>query len=202
MSEDRFRRALGFALRWEGGFSDHKSDTGGRTMKGITERTYHAWLQKQGRSPADVRNITDGEVEEIYQDGYWKTARCPDLRPEIDVVQFDTAVNMGPNRSVRILQSAVGVTADGVFGPMSLAACKECDPSDAVSSYCDIREGLYRKFASRPGQHVFLKGWLNRLNDLRGFVSVPGYSATRSSPSEATPRILDLDANQPLEAWR
>ena len=170
-------------------------------MKGVTERTYHAWLRKQGRTPRDVREITDDEVETIYEEGYWKTARCPDLRAELDVVQFDTAVNMGPNRSVKILQTAVGVPADGGFGPITRAACDDCHPPDAVARYCDTRERLYRQFASKPGQHVFLNGWLNRLNDLRAFVGVPGFHPTRAVPNEATMRIRDLGPDDPLESW-
>lgn len=201
MSEQRFAKALGFALRWEGGFSDHPNDAGGRTMKGVTQRTYDAWLAKQGRAHRDVRDIPNEDVEAIYEEGYWRTARCPDLRADLDVVQFDTAVNMGPNRSVRMLQAAVGVPVDGGFGPVTKGACDDCHPPDAIARYCDIREGFYRKLAARPGQHVFLKGWMNRLNDLRGYVGVPGFAAMRGMPAEATARISDLGPDDQLEPW-
>lgn len=201
MTKERFEKALGFALRWEGGFSDHPNDPGGRTMKGVTQRTYDAWLAKQGKSGIDVRDISKGEVEAIYQDGYWLAANCADLRPDLDVVQFDTAVNMGPNRSVKMLQTAVGVSVDGGFGPVTKAACTACDPPEIIARYCEIRESFYRRIATRPGQHVFLKGWLNRLNDLRGVVGVPGYASTRAAPGEATMRIRDLGPDDPPEAW-
>jgi lysozyme family protein len=38
------------------------------------------------------------------------------LQSNIDLVQFDTAVNMGPVRAVKMLHQAVGVGVDGNFG--------------------------------------------------------------------------------------
>ncbi|CUX63003.1 glycosyl hydrolase 108 family protein [Agrobacterium tumefaciens] len=29
---------------WEGGWSNHKADPGGKTMYGVTEAVYHVWL--------------------------------------------------------------------------------------------------------------------------------------------------------------
>ena len=43
-----YNDALAFVLRWEGGFVDDPHDHGGRTMKGVTQNVYNAWLAEPG----------------------------------------------------------------------------------------------------------------------------------------------------------
>jgi len=173
--------ALKFVLRWEGGFVDHPADPGGRTNKGVTQRVYDSWRQRQGQATRDVKSIDDAEVHAIYASDYWVPPRCDLLASPLDLVQFDTAVNMGVGRAVRFLQGAVGCTVDGAFGPGTEGAVAACDAGTTVKAYCDRREAFYRDLATRrPAMAVFLKGWLNRLNALRREVGIPGTrSATR-----------------------
>jgi lysozyme family protein len=205
--DNKYTNSLAFVLRWEGGFADVPGDAGGRTMKGVTQRVYDAWRASQGKPPGDVKNIADAEVSAIYANNYWKTALCNVLQSNIDMVQFDTAVNMGPNRAVKILQQAVGVAPDGNFGPATQQACASCSAPDAVARYCTIREGIYRHFARAPGQDRFLAGWLNRLNDLRAAAGVPGYVRRGSDEvdfgdTDYIEPIPDLAPDQPLEDWQ
>jgi lysozyme family protein len=202
MVDSSFAAALAFVLRWEGGLSDHPADHGGRTMKGVTQATYDAWRTARGQPRQDVARISDDELGAIYRESYWAAAFCDRLRVALDLVQFDTGVNMGPNRAVKILQATVGATADGACGPQTQAACDSCGLPEAVAKYCEIREGIYRHLAERPGQDVFLDGWLNRLDDLRAEADVPGFSRARGAPTEPVARIPDLAPGEPLEAWR
>ena len=180
MPSPAFAAALPFILRWEGGFVDHPADPGGRTNKGVTQRTYNAWRTRQGLDSRDVKLIGDAEVHAIYESGYWVPPRCDLLGTPLDVVQFDTAVNMGPGRAVRFLQQAVGCGVDGDFGPATQRAVMACDGGDAVARYCNIREDFYRQIVARkPAQAVFLKGWMNRLNSLRKEAGLPGFEAAR-----------------------
>jgi lysozyme family protein len=203
---DDFDDALLFVLRWEGGLSDDPADHGGRTMKGVTQRVYDGWRSSQGLPPADVAGISDQELGAIYRKNYWEKASCDQLRAHLNLVQLDTATNMGTGRAVKILQQAVGVGDDGAFGPATREACDTCSPPDAVARYCTIREGLYRQFAEAPGQDRFLRGWLNRLNDLRVEAGVPGFTRQRGGgvdfgETDRIKRIEDLAPNAPLEAW-
>ena len=112
-----FTAALPFVLRWEGGFVDDPDDHGGRTNKGVTQKVFSAWRANQGMAQQDVKQISDQEVASIYFNNYWLTAKCDALRSKLDLAAFDTAVNMGPNRAIKILQQAVGSEPDGKFGP-------------------------------------------------------------------------------------
>jgi lysozyme family protein len=175
-----FIASLPFVLRWEGGFVDHPADPGGRTNKGVTQRTYDQWRVRQGLPRRDVRFIEDDEVERIYEAGYWFPPRCDLLARQLDLVQFDTAVNMGPRRAVRMLQAAVGADVDGDFGPETARRVAASDVGETLRRYCDRRESYYRELVQRrPELGVFLRGWLNRLNALRREVGLPGYESAR-----------------------
>lgn len=206
MSDD-LPNALRFILRWEGGLSDDPNDHGGRTMKGITQHVYDAWRVARGLGTQDVVGIADDELAAIYRENYWTKSFCDRQRAKLDLVQFDTAMNMGPNRAVRMLQEAVGTDVDGGFGPQTQQARDNCALPDSVARYCDIRERLYRGFAQQPGQANFLAGWMNRLNDLRIEAGVPGFTHKRGASGPdfgdvpGIRRIPDLAPDQPLERF-
>ena len=65
---------------------------------------------------------------------------------------------------VKKIQTAVGIKADGIFGPKTLNALN-AEPQRCV--FCKIkaaREEFYNNIVRKtPSQIVFLKGWLNRL---------------------------------------
>ncbi|MFZ8854170.1 MAG: putative peptidoglycan-binding domain-containing protein [Armatimonadota bacterium] len=89
---------------------------------------------------------------------------------------FDTAVNMGVGTAIKLLQRAINdllptdkwVTVDGKLGRQTLIATKTLDPYKLTLRLCDRREERYYAIVrANPTQRKFLKGWLNRLNDLR-----------------------------------
>lgn len=206
MPSQEFMESLPFILRWEGGFVDDPDDRGGRTNKGVTQKTYAAWCSRRGLPPADVKDITADEVAAIYDQDYWLPPRCDLLQRHLDLAQFDTAVNMGPGRSVKILQTALDCPADGDFGPRTEALATSCDVASTIANYCTIREGIYRRIAGKdPTQKKFLKGWLNRLDALRAEIGVPGFAAPRGVDTGDTgyiAKVPDLADDADLDPWR
>lgn len=180
MSTAALTASMPFILRWEGGYVNHPNDPGGATNKGVTKRVYDDWRKRNGKSPRDIRQIEDAEMHAIYEEGYWQPAKCEVLRKPLYLVQFDTSVNMGVGRAIRMLQGAVGANVDGKFGQQTEAAAKTKDLGQALKAYCDAREAYYRRLAeARPKMKVFLKGWLNRLNALRKEIGLPGYESAQ-----------------------
>ena len=175
MSE-RLDAALAFVLKWEGGYVNHPNDPGGATNKGVTQRTFDAWNLRQGKLRRSVLSITDDEVHAIYEADYWLAAHCDQLPAPLDLVTFDTAVNMGVGRAVRFLQHAVGEREDGEFGPLTREAVLSVDdPRGAALRFCDRRDAYYKTLAeTNPRLGVFLRGWLNRLSALRLIVGHVG----------------------------
>jgi lysozyme family protein len=178
MPSPAYQSSLPFILRWEGGYVDHPADPGGRTNKGVTQSVYDRWRTQQGLPSRRVKLIEDAEVETIYETGYWLPPGCDLLRRQLDLVQFDTAVNMGVGRAVRFLQAAVGCDVDGAFGPRTAKEAAECDLGATIEAYCDARLAYYRRLAERrPELGVFLKGWTNRVDALKAEVGLRGFEA-------------------------
>ena len=184
-SDQAFHRALTFTLHREGvdlaagdtGFVDNPHDPGGRTNYGITQGTYDAWRNSQHWPTQDVRAITLGEVEQIYNRNYWHDGRC-DLfasdRPLLAIAHFDAAVNLGLRQAAKCLQRAVGVTDDGAIGDATLAAIGACDERAAVSAYLADRARVYRAIVERnPSSKEFLAGWLARCRWVARETGVP-----------------------------
>jgi len=168
----RFTYCLKIVLKNEGGKVDHKSDRGGRTAYGITQRTYDGFCRRIGRPLADVWDIQDSEIEAIYST-YWKDAHCDYIPEPLDMQVFDAAVNHGPARAKKMLQHILGVNEDGVIGKQTMAALREEEVclgvSHLVKLYLDERASFFDRIIERdPSQAVFAKGWLRRVEHMRG----------------------------------
>ena len=151
---------------------------GGRTNKGVTQKVYDGWRTRQGMAQRDVKLLTDQEMQAIYENDYWLPPRCNLLADPLNLVQFDTAVNMGVGRAVQFLQKSLGCVADGAFGPTTEKAALACNAGDTVVKYCNTREAFYRGLAANNAKlATFLKGWMNRLNSLRKEAGLPGFEA-------------------------
>ena len=109
-----FQKALGFALQWEGGYSNHHSDKGGATNRGITQATYNEYRSNKELKVQSVRNITTKEVYDIYYSMYWLPGKCNVLPDKLAIVHFDWCVNSGVNRGIKTLQQVIHTPCDGI----------------------------------------------------------------------------------------
>jgi len=174
MSANNFEVALKQCLKWEGStFTNDPDDRGGATKYGVIQTRYDEYRKFKGLAKQTVRNITMPEVREIYRKYYWDEVQGDRLPQVLDVAVFDAAVNHGPSRAAKWLQSMLGVMVDGKIGTETIvAAVKATDDEGKVEEkllagkFCDRREQFYEDIAV-GNQRKWLKGWMNRLNDLR-----------------------------------
>jgi lysozyme family protein len=146
---DNLQKALAFTLKWEGGYSNHPSDGGGETMRGVTKAVYDAYRTKKGLTIQSVKLLSDSELYDIYKNQYWTAAGCDKItNVRLAASVFDMAVNSGVARAKKYL----ALTSD-------------------YKKFNDNRSAYFEKIAKvNPKLQVFLKGWNNRINDLRKYV--------------------------------
>lgn len=165
--ESNFVVALERVLAHEGGFSDHPSDPGGATMKGVTIAVFRRHYGED-RTVEDLKNINTEQIQHIYKTGYWDKCDCDKLPGGVDYGVFDAAVNSGPGRGGRWLQGAVGADQDGIVGPDTLKAVSEHNTLDVIEDMCDLRMVFLKRLATWP---VFGKGWTRRVREVRAVAS-------------------------------
>lgn len=155
--------AFALMLKSEGGFVNHPSDPGGMTNLGVTKATWENWVGRES-DEAEMRGLTPEKVEPLYKNKYFDAVRGDELPMGLDYLMFDFAVNAGAGRAIKTLQTAVGVTPDGGFGPMTMAAVQAVDPVELIERFSQAKEDFYRSLATFA---TFGKGWLNRVADVK-----------------------------------
>ena len=152
-------------LAHEGGFVNHPQDPGGMTNLGVTKRVWEEWVGHEV-DEKQMRALTPEVVAPLYKRKYWDACRADDLVAGVDYCVFDVAVNSGPGRAIKFLQSCVGVTADGGFGPATFAAVKKAeeDPARLIEMYCARRLEFLQSLKTFE---TFGKGWSRRVQEVK-----------------------------------
>lgn len=159
-----FAASLALVLKSEGGYVDDPRDPGGATNMGITLRTLAAWRGVKTLPKSEVQHLSQAEAGQIYKSRYWDAIAGDALPAGVDYAVFDFAVNSGPLAATKGLQTAVGVTVDGIIGNMTIAATAKA-PSTAILTLCANRLASLERL---PTWQTFGAGWSNRIHDVRG----------------------------------
>lgn len=208
--EALFARALEHVLRMEGGYTDDPHDPGGPTNLGITlaEFARHRGVPldeaSYGELKSALRRISREEAAGIYRRDYWNAAQCPHLPAALAVFHFDAAVNQGVMRASRMLQSALGVAADGQIGRETLAAAAGVAfaPAPALERYAAERRAHYRSLSTF---WRFGRGWLARVDATlalaRGIATNPQFTPSQETSRMPTDTPADAPRNQTSKWW-
>lgn len=170
MTASNFLACFNETEKWEGGFVDNPHDPGGATMAGVTQAVYTAWLAKQGRPNAPVKDSSAADRQAIYRTGYWNAVRGDELYAGLDLVMTDTAWGSGPVKAVKLLQEILGFAGsevDGKFGPKTMAKLERVPASlhqELIESLCQARMEFFKSLST---WQYFGAGWTNRLNGIR-----------------------------------
>lgn len=105
---DRFDACHAITAAWEGGWSDHPADPGGKTMYGITEARWHEYQDKMRWKRTPVRNVTRAQALVFYRSEFWKACGAATLVPGVDLAVYDASVNSGVSRGRKWLLASVG----------------------------------------------------------------------------------------------
>lgn len=151
---------------WEGNFVNHPNDKGNATMMGVTIGTFRS-VFGQGKSINDLKRMTDYQWMFIFTKLYWNKWKADQIECQsIANLLVDWVWGSGVY-GIRYPQQVLGVKDDGVVGPKTLAALNAQEPSALFAKLWKRRKEHFEACARKPGQGVFLRGWLNRLNGIK-----------------------------------
>lgn len=157
--QDNFDACLALILQEEGGFVDDPRDPGGATNQGITLNTFSAWSMRSA-TVAELQGIDPQAVRSIYAEQFWRPCHADECPAGVDLMAFNAAVMSGPARAMRWLQQAVGVSADGAFGPITQAAVT----AQAAARTITLFKALQATFLHAQPDADHFPGWFARLD--------------------------------------
>lgn len=139
------------------GYVNDPDDAGGVTKYGVAQNA---------NPTVNVAKLTYEEAKNIYFNKYWNTVQADSIPFPLNVLVFDVSVNSGPGNAIKFLQRALGVKADGDFGPATLAALKkDTGLKQLCERYNDQRRRFFNAIVARnPTQKKFLAGWTRRVD--------------------------------------
>jgi len=141
ISTDAFRRNCGYV--------NHKSDTGGETKFGIS--------QKNNKN-VNVNSITYQQARDTAKTNYWNGKLSGNLsttKPRAAVALFNFGYLCGEGGASSVLQKA------------NIGALDDVQSLDAICDQVKIR--FQNIVIGNPSQNIFLGGWINRAERVRTF---------------------------------
>jgi lysozyme family protein len=144
-----FERAFATIINSEGGYSNDPRDPGGETKYGISKHAY---------PHVDIKSLTIAQAEQIYRADYWDKCRCDEMPKSLKLPLFDSAVNQGADKAIKLLQTALNLNADGVIGPRTMERAHQ----DAEAAANFLTERILH-YASLPTFPTFGRGWVRRV---------------------------------------
>lgn len=153
------------------GFANDPDDLGGATMCGVTLVTFTEYCRRKDYPrPTIVRlkAIKYKEWLEILKTMFWDKWKADQINNEsIALILVDWVWGSG-KYGITIPQKAIGVTADGIVGPKTIAAVNAKDPKQLFDLIRKERLAYIERICRiRPTNLKYKKGWLNRLNDIK-----------------------------------
>jgi len=161
-----FKLLKPFILKWEGGYVNDPLDKGGSTNKGVTIATFRQFYG-QKKTVDDLKALTDAQWEHIFKTGYWNKWRADEIKDQaVANALVDWTYHSGIH-GIKEPQKILGVTVDGIVGPITIAAVNKMHPQELFWKVQVARHGFVENIVkTNPTQERFLVGWKNRINSL------------------------------------
>lgn len=194
-----FNIAHKLTSRVEGGYVNHPNDPGGETIFGIARNYYpnwHGWIvvdkcKEFDGFPDNIKSLTLSRLngngleagsliawpwlqtaaDTFFKKEFWNTIRGDEITDQ-DIANelYDSAVNFGRSRAVKMAQEAVklgfgaDIDVDGKIGPKTVAALNSYTNKPWLYQLMNmIQARQYLELVEKqPKKATFLRGWIQQ----------------------------------------
>lgn len=160
MRSTNCQRAIDFVIYLEdkSGIGKVTVDNGGVTKWGISQRAF---------PNLNIAALTREDAVRLYEEHYWAPLRCDALPWPLAAFVFDAAVNQGQGAAALLLQTSLGVDADGEIGPKTLARVKEyVSPKAQAALAAEFMARRVVRYVDTVNFTENGRGWMTRLFEL------------------------------------
>lgn len=180
--DNKFKKVASIILKHEGGYVNHPSDKGGPTNKGITQATWNKYaLSDTNKEPTldNLKKLSDDDATKIYLKRYWEPKGfCKIIDERVSLMIYDWTITSGG--AIKQVQKLLvndfdqKITVDGGIGNETINAINNIQEQDKLlKKLTEVRKKYYTDLTYTDGekndQDVFLKGWLDRVDDCLKF---------------------------------
>lgn len=179
-----------YIKKWEGGFVNDPADRGEATNMGVTIATFDAYCRRKAYPEPTIerlKKLSEKEWVDILKTMFWDRWKADSINSQkVANILVDWVWGSGAH-GIFIPQRLLGVKVDGIVGEKTINALNAQDPDkffqlvfDARKQFLqDITDGSVKRYEARIGHKAtqaelmkhtnkrFLKGWLNRLEDIK-----------------------------------
>lgn len=141
-------------MQVEGGAKLHKvsGDSGGWTIYGVSYNNNSNYFY----SLDDFKRMSQEDAQLIGFSKYYISSGTQYVSQDAKDMYFDISFNMGQKRAILLAQKCLGLTKDGLIGPITRAKLanltEACLTKERTSFYYSLTK-----------LKKFLRGWLNRI---------------------------------------
>lgn len=168
-----FETAVKIVLRHEGGLFENK-ETKEFTNRGISLALIKRLVQQKkttfGIEPTEdgIRTLTEEQAKKIYKEYFWDWLKLGGINDQrVANKIFDIAVNMGPDRPVKMAQKVVGRQPNGRCHQSTIDAINAMDAEEFLKGFIGELEDRYVLIVEKaPVNRKFLAGWLARAREI------------------------------------
>lgn len=127
-----------FLKPWEGGFVNDKTDSGGATNMGVTLATWRSMGYDKDNDgdidSDDIKILDEADAKMVLKKGYWDKWKADQIiNQSVAEMLVDWVWGSG-NYGIKIPQSILGVTPDGIVGNATLCAVNTSVAKDLFES--------------------------------------------------------------------
>ena len=148
------------------GVINDPDDLGGSTLVGVTIGTYRSYCRYKGLKTStvnDLKNMPYKVWRDVVYCMFWNKWKADTIEDQsVANMCVDWVWHSGAG-TIKKVQALLGVTADGIVGPKTIAALNT--NNNIKDEIYAARKAYFENIVkNKPSQKKWLKGWMNRLN--------------------------------------